>query len=273
VTFRLVVNSATPDAPDEPQVTDTARRYRRIFASYSHSDADLVHVAADFARLSGDDYLIDSQSIRSGEEWEHRLEEMIEEADIFQLFWSHNAMRSEFVRKEWEFALGLRRDEFIRPVYWQDPLPRDLEAGLPPAELLKIHFHALPTKLAALADEGDAGTDAAPTAPTPLQPIEVPLPAQQAPPPEGESGTLRRLPGAAGPRVSGSGSACPACGELNETERRFCTRCGTDLERVLSSVVAGSPRSTGLQFRRLRLLAIVGAVGVAGVILTLLIAF
>ena len=38
-----------------------------------------------------------------------RLLELIDEADIFQLFWSSNSMRSEYVRREWEHALALGR--------------------------------------------------------------------------------------------------------------------------------------------------------------------
>lgn len=266
--FQFSVSSARADPPDEPKLADTVRRYRRIFASYSHSDADLVRVAADFARLSGDEYLIDSQAIRSGEEWERRLEELIEEADIFQLFWSHNAMRSEFVRKEWEYALGLGREEFIRPVFWQDPLPRDLEAGLPPADLLKIHFHALPTTLAALADEADIGAAAGPTVSSPVQSIEVPVPAQ-APgrPLEADSASLRRLPGASGRRTSESASICFSCGEQNPRDQTFCKRCGTHLAPVPMGAVPS--RALGL---RPAIVACVAAVGLAAVILTLLIA-
>ena len=42
----------------------------------------------------------DRLALRSGEEWDVRLLELIDEASIFQLFWSSNSMRSEYVRRE-----------------------------------------------------------------------------------------------------------------------------------------------------------------------------
>ena len=60
---------------------------------------------------------------------------MIDRADIFQLFWSNTAAASKYVRQEWEHALNLQRQQgFIRPVYWQQPMPP------PPPELGAIHF-------------------------------------------------------------------------------------------------------------------------------------
>src|SRR3954451_3088244 len=51
------------------------------------------------------------------------LQSLTEQADVFQLFWSSNSMRSHYVRREWEYAMTLGRDNFIRPTYWEDPLP------------------------------------------------------------------------------------------------------------------------------------------------------
>ena len=68
---------------------------------------------------------------------------MIVNADVFQLFWSTNSIESDFVRQEWEFALNLGRPSFIRPVYWEEPMPERTEIGLPPASLRALHFHRL----------------------------------------------------------------------------------------------------------------------------------
>ncbi len=82
------------------------------------------------------DYLRDVHTLKSGQDWDDQLLTLIENADIFQLFWSGTAADSPYVRKEWEHALGLGRDEtaFIRPVYWETPMP-----GVPD-ELDHIHF-------------------------------------------------------------------------------------------------------------------------------------
>jgi hypothetical protein len=65
---------------------------------------------------------------------------MIHNADVFQLFWSSNSMESDFVRHEWEYALGLRRPSFIWRVYWEEPMPRQPDRGLPPEDLATVHF-------------------------------------------------------------------------------------------------------------------------------------
>jgi hypothetical protein len=56
------------------------------------------------------------------------------------LFWSHNAARSVYVELEWRHALSLGREatNFIRPVYWEEPIPR------PPIDLESFHFAFVP---------------------------------------------------------------------------------------------------------------------------------
>jgi len=115
----------------------SAQSFRRIFASYSHRDAEIVEATERHARALGDEYLLDWMHLRSGEIWSDRLREMVSGADIFQLFWSRNSANSKFVEQEWRFALGLNRPWFVRPIYWQDPMPS------PPEELRSIHFHRL----------------------------------------------------------------------------------------------------------------------------------
>ncbi|HEV8548733.1 MAG TPA: toll/interleukin-1 receptor domain-containing protein, partial [Polyangiaceae bacterium] len=119
----------------------TARSYRKIFASYSHFDVAIVERVRSYANAIGDRYLIDHVTLRSGEEWSPALERMIREADVFQLFWSRQSMLSPFVRREWEYALSLRRANFVRPTFWEMPLPE--APGLPPAELKSLHFSCI----------------------------------------------------------------------------------------------------------------------------------
>lgn len=145
IDLSINVDSASPppgstDAPDEAV---SASQYRKIFPSYSHKDADIVEEFEDFAKAFGDDYLRDVRALRAGEIWDDRLKELIKEASVFQLFWSSNSMRSPFVRQEWEYALSLQRerDNFIRPIYWEEDLPKSEADGLPPEELARIHFH------------------------------------------------------------------------------------------------------------------------------------
>jgi hypothetical protein len=119
----------------------SARPYRRIFASYSHRDRAVVEEFAAYAKAVGDRYQMDVIDLRSGERWEPALETMIRDADVFQLFWSWNALDSAFVQHEWQYALQLARPAFVRPVYWDDPLPR--RGSLPPSALLDLHFESI----------------------------------------------------------------------------------------------------------------------------------
>lgn len=126
-----------------PTETVSARPYRKVFASYSHKDTAVVDEFERILTASGDQYLRDSLTLRAGDIWSDRLAEMICEADIFQLFWSSNSMVSSFVRQEWEHALSLRREHFVRPVYWEEPLPENRSLGLPTDALRQLHFQSL----------------------------------------------------------------------------------------------------------------------------------
>ena len=93
-----------------------ARPYRRIFASYSHRDTAIVEEFESHVAATGDRYLRDVVTLRAGEVWDERLLESIKQADVFQLFWSWNALSSNLVREEWRQALALNRPHFVRPV-------------------------------------------------------------------------------------------------------------------------------------------------------------
>ena len=114
-----------PAKTREPQVPVPAQRYRNIFASYSHKDLPIVEQFEHYAEAMGDKYLRNWKELRAGEVWSEKLKRLIEQADVFQLFWSRNSMISEFVRQEWEYAMELAaaREDFIRPTYWEDPMP------------------------------------------------------------------------------------------------------------------------------------------------------
>ena len=139
VSLAISIAASGPEA-GSPPVAKSAPRYRKIFPSYSHSDRALVEGFADAVHALGDHYLQDVLALRAGERWRARLLELIEDADVFQLFWSTNSMRSQYCRDEWEHALSLRRPSFVRPLYWEEPLPEDPAKGLPPVALRELHF-------------------------------------------------------------------------------------------------------------------------------------
>jgi outer membrane protein OmpA-like peptidoglycan-associated protein len=140
------------DIPLTIEVTETSenteltsggesRPYRKIFASYSHDDHAVVEQFEAFAESLGDRFVRDVRDLRAGQVWSDEIRDLIERADVFQLFWSWNALSSPYVKEEWEFALGLQRPGFVRPVYWEDPLPSTTE--LPPPRLRRLHFHRI----------------------------------------------------------------------------------------------------------------------------------
>lgn len=149
-----VDRAASASASQQPTETASVQPFRRIFASYSHRDEAVVVELERYARVLGDRYLRDVRDLRAGEAWSERLEELIRTADVFQLFWSWNALRSPFVEREWRYALSLGRPHFVRPTYWEEPFPEDLAHKLPPDELRRLHFQLL---------RGGAGSHSLPT--------------------------------------------------------------------------------------------------------------
>jgi hypothetical protein len=127
-------SSAGGGTSSTTSVRSAGKPYDAIFCSYSHRDTQIVERVERAYRALGLDYLRDVITLKSGQEWNAELLRLIERADIFQLFWSKAAAESKYVREEWEHALALKRPAFIRPVYWEQPMP-----PVPP-ELGHIHF-------------------------------------------------------------------------------------------------------------------------------------
>jgi hypothetical protein len=142
LTLRFAVSRAAEINEPKPPDAVTARPYRKIFASYSHKDDQIVEQFERYAEAFGDEYLRDVRRLRSGEQWNERLLQMIDEADVFQLFWSRNALDSPYVEQEWRHALRRGLVGFVRPVYWEEPFPeRPPESPAP--ELRRLHFQRL----------------------------------------------------------------------------------------------------------------------------------
>jgi len=136
VPLSIYVSETIPAHTTVETVPTTSPIYQKIFCSYSRQDIQLVeHIETAYKAL-GMDFLRDLETLKSGQDWAAMLPQLIEKADIFQLFWSQAASESAAVRKEWTFALSLHREAsaFIRPVYWQMPMP-----PVPP-ELGAINF-------------------------------------------------------------------------------------------------------------------------------------
>lgn len=141
VFFRLTVS---PNALDYPPTLsqDEAKPFRRPFLSYASEDRVHVLKAAQLLGALRMKYFQDVLQLSPGDRWESRLYTEIENCDVFLLFWSQNARKSEWVIKEAEFALNSSKQSHrqspleIVPVLLEGPPP-----PMPPPSLREIHFN------------------------------------------------------------------------------------------------------------------------------------
>jgi TIR domain len=137
VPIGLGVTAAGTTPIAQQHVTQPTSVLDRIFVSYSRRDADVVRACTALYRALGVQILMDTQDLRSGQDWRESLHRLISEADLFQLYWSQASATSSEVEHEWRYAQELVNTKgggFIRPLYWQSPMPE------PPPELSTIHF-------------------------------------------------------------------------------------------------------------------------------------
>jgi hypothetical protein len=119
---------------------DWAKRYERAFLSYASPDRAEVLKRTETLSILGIGYFQDILSLEPGERWQRRLFEEIRKCDLFLLFWSSHAARSEWVIREAEFALNCKAVSAedmpdIAPVVLEGPpLPP------PPDSLKHLHF-------------------------------------------------------------------------------------------------------------------------------------
>jgi ImpA, N-terminal, type VI secretion system/TIR domain len=127
-----------PASSDRRLRTAPAVHFRTAFASYASDDRDAVLGRIQgIKKIAPDmDVFLDVVSLRSGQNWEQELWRVIPASDIFYLFWSAHARRSEWVEKEWRCALRERGIGFIDPIPLQSP-----EESPPPPELGSLHFN------------------------------------------------------------------------------------------------------------------------------------
>lgn len=204
--------SSTRETPQ--RVAASAAPYRKIFPSYSHRDRAVVEQIEQHVHALGDTYLRDVTQLRAGQDWQRWMRDAIREADVFQLFWSHNSMRSNYVREEWEYALSLGRPNFIRPTYWEFPLPESPAENLPPDELRRLHFQYL-----------QGGTMM--THPS--------MPDSSAEGAQAKTEQQAQASGSIGAQPTEAVVLCSMCGARFSTANTFCGRCGAALKARASS--------------------------------------
>ena len=135
MSFLVRVGAANLKVEEIPSQT---KSHRSAFASYASEDRAevLSRVQGMEAAYKGLDVFVDVVNLRSGQNWERELAEQISKADVFYLFWCCHAMKSEWVAREWHWALAAKGQQFIDPVPLQGPA-----LAPPPNELAAKHFN------------------------------------------------------------------------------------------------------------------------------------
>ena len=131
--FVVQVGATTAVAAD---LRSREERHCTAFASYASEDRDRVIARVQGLKKAGVDVYMDIVNLRAGELWEQALWREIPARDIFYLFWSEHAARSEYVEKEWRYALQTKGIDFIDPVPLVSP-----DVVKPPPELAGKHFN------------------------------------------------------------------------------------------------------------------------------------
>jgi hypothetical protein len=121
---------------EEAKPTGMVRRFGEVFVSYAQADRAKVLARVQALRAVGIKVFQDLLSLDPGERWEKELYRRIEARDGFLLFWSSAAKASDWVEREWRYALQTRGDEVIVPIPIEGPPVPD-----PPAELRQLHFN------------------------------------------------------------------------------------------------------------------------------------
>lgn len=100
---------------------------RSVFISYSHQDGEAVRRDADLLRAGGVLVFIDVRDIAYGERWRDVLRESLLRCERVLVFWSAAARVSEWVDREWRFALELGK-KIVPTLLDPTPLPTELAA-------------------------------------------------------------------------------------------------------------------------------------------------
>lgn len=107
------------------------------FVSYARvNQKEVLRIIQGIKKARPDmDIFFDQENLHSGENWSTTLCHEIENRDLFYLFWSVAAKNSEWVEKEWRYALEKKGIDSIEPVPLEPPTKCS-----PPIELSSKHF-------------------------------------------------------------------------------------------------------------------------------------
>jgi hypothetical protein len=103
----------------------------KVFISHSHSDEKLARKVATILTDSGLEVWDDRREIMPGDNWAAKVAQALEESDAMVVLLTPDALRSSWVRREIEYALGEKGySNRLIPVL-VGPQEKLLEADLP----------------------------------------------------------------------------------------------------------------------------------------------
>ena len=116
-------------------------RYKQAFISYASPDRAEVLKRVQMLKTAKINFFQDLLTLEPGERWEKSLYEHVDTSDVFYLFWSSAAKKSEWVGKELEYALKRKGGNDavlpeIVPVIIEGP-----PVVPPPDSLHEFHFN------------------------------------------------------------------------------------------------------------------------------------
>ena len=134
------------EAPRQLNPEIISHKYNRVFISYAHKDEAQVKSFHEGLNIAGIEHFFDRTYLKIGDVFPQVIQDYINTADLFVLFWSKNAAESEYVRKERIQALK-RAFPHVKPqqaatlsIY---PMSIEPRADLPTDMKDYYHFGAL----------------------------------------------------------------------------------------------------------------------------------
>lgn len=103
-----------------------ARHHRKVFISYSRDDLSQVKPLVNLLKASNVDVFMDNDSIKYGDDWEKVLIQNIKSSERILVFWSKNAAKSDWVRREYTMAMNVAGVRVIPVPLDSTPLPDSL---------------------------------------------------------------------------------------------------------------------------------------------------
>ncbi len=140
--FKIPASTGTRPASSRGEIVGTAIDYKRVFLSYASPDLAKVLQCAQVLKSAGLTYFQDLLELKPREKWQPRLFDEIDRCQLFLLFWSSHAAKSEWVIREAEYALAQQTKS--RPAEVPEIAPVILEGPPvppPPDSLKHIHFN------------------------------------------------------------------------------------------------------------------------------------